>query len=396
MMKKIIFGLCFLPAILWMQTLRSAPADPMRITPMDPLCAAPADTLIVQLNKRQFHPGDTVSFSCQVPGFGRDSVVGTLHVILENIHTNKRWRYRYPIINGEVAGDLVVGGGIDDGNYAVNFIVQQRFFRVEGKIKDYRARLSPLTYVVMIRNKPGYMDNISPDPDGSFRLKPTYFEDTAYFVFAPAKKQSTDQLWIDVRTPLDSTFLPYASATKFITVAAPGDSVPPPSPSDYRFDMNKLTGPGLLPGVIVSGKTKKLVDRFNEEYSTGLFRSNAYMVFDGLENDAIAKSFNIYDFLRFQIPGFTAKANTDGTYTLRWRNSGVTVFLDEFPLLHPDDVYIDPADVAMIKVYQPPSVLSNRAGVIAVYTKKGGYDVNPHRKNKFKVAGYTAPVSEWE
>ena len=160
--------------------------------------------------------------------------------------------------------------------------------------------------------------------------------------------------------------------------------------------MSRLAGPGLLPGVIVSGKTRKLVDRFNEEYSTGLFRSNTYMIFDGLESDAIAKSFNIYDFLRFQIPGFTAKANTDGTYTLRWRDRGVTVFLDEFPLLHPDDVYIDPADVAMIKVYEPPSVLSSRAGVIAVYTKRGTYDVNPRRKNKFKVAGYTAPVSEWE
>jgi hypothetical protein len=380
MMKKKVFRLYFLPVLLWAQSL----------------CAAPPDSLTVQLNRRQFHPGDTVSFSCQVPAFGRDSVVGTLHVILENIHTNRRWKYRYPIINGEAAGNLVIGGGVDDGNYAVNFIVQQRFFRVEGKVKDYRPRLSPLNYVVMIRSKPGYMDNISPEPDGSFRLKPTYFEDTAYFVFSPAKKDRASQLWIDVRTPLDSTFLPYSSATKFITVAAVGDSVPLVVAPDYHFDMNKLTGPGLLPGVVVSGKTKKLVDRFNEEYSTGLFRSNAYKVFDGLESDAIAKSYNIYDFLRFQIPGFNATANSDGTYTLRWRNSGVTVFLDEFPLLHPDDVYIDPADVAMIKVYAPPSVLSSRAGVIAVYTKKGDYDTNPRRKNKFKVAGYTTPLAEWK
>lgn len=359
-------------------------------------CAAPTDTLIVRLNKDRFHPGDTVSFSCRVPPFAKDSTVGTLHVILENIHTHRRWRYRYPVINGEAAGDLVIGGGIGDGNYAVNFVVQRRFFRVEGQVKDYHPRLSPLTYVVMIRNKPGYIDKITPEPDGSFRLKPTYFEDTAYFVFSAAKKEQTSRLWIDVRTQLDSAFAPYASATRFVTVAAPGDSVPPPVPSDYHFDWNKLTGPGLLPGVVVSGKTKKLVDRFNEEYSTGLFRSNTYMVFDGLENDAIAKSYSIYDFLRFQIPGFTAKANNDGGYDLRWRNSGVTIFLDEYPLLHPNDVYIDPADVAMIKVYQPPSVLSGRSGVIAVYTKKGDYDVKPRRKNKFKVAGYTEPLAEWE
>ena len=134
--------------------------------------ASDSDTLLVQVNKKQFHPGDTLSFSCQIPAFARDSVVGTLHLILENIHTNRRWRYRYPIINGAAGGDLVIGGGIDDGNYAVNFVVQERFFRVEGKVKDYKTHLSPLTYVVMIRNKPGYIEKINPDPDGSFRLKP--------------------------------------------------------------------------------------------------------------------------------------------------------------------------------------------------------------------------------
>jgi len=47
--------------------------------------AADTDTLLVQVNKKQFHPGDTLSFSCQIPAFARDSIVGTLHLILENI-----------------------------------------------------------------------------------------------------------------------------------------------------------------------------------------------------------------------------------------------------------------------------------------------------------------------
>jgi hypothetical protein len=50
----------------------------------------------------------------------------------------------------------------------------------------------------------------------------------------------------------------------------------------------------------------------------------------------------------------------------------------------------------MIKVYQPPNSISNRTGVIAVYTKRGDYDKDPRRKNKFKVAGYTAPVADWQ
>jgi len=152
----------------------------------------------------------------------------------------------------------------------------------------------------------------------------------------------------------------------------------------------------LLPGVVVAGKVKKPIDRFNEEYSTGLFRSNAYMILDGLSTDDIARSYTVYDYLRWRIAGFTAKANNSGGYALSWRGKGVTIFLDEFPLLHPNDTYIDPADVAMIKVYEPPSALNNRGGAIAIYTKKGEYDINPRQKNKFKIAGYTAPAAEWE
>src|SRR6202012_968158 len=125
----------------------------------------PADTLLVDLNKQRFHPGDTISFSARVPQMAKDSSVGTLHVIIENIRNHRRWRYRYPIINGEADGDLAVGGGIDDGNYVVNFLVQDRFFRVEGRVKDYHGRSEPLSYVVMIRNRPGYMDNVTPQPD---------------------------------------------------------------------------------------------------------------------------------------------------------------------------------------------------------------------------------------
>ncbi len=391
MYKPILFVFC----CAWI-CLCPAPVHPETgtLSALNGVTAAPGDTAIIQLNKQHFHPGDTLSFDCLVPGFKRDSSVGTLHVIFEDLRTHRRWRYRYPIINGEAAGDLAVGGGIDDGNYAVNFVVQNRFFRVEGTIRDYKSK-DTLTYTVMIRNKPGYIDKVPAGSDGSFRLSPTYIEDTAYFIFSPLKPSKADQLWVDVRTPLDSSFVPTATTTRFISVAQTGDSVTPVRPSDYHFDLTKVSGQGVLQAAIVTGTKKKLVDRFNDEYSTGLFRSNAYMIIDGLESDQLRRSYNVFEFLKWQIPGFTAKQNANGEYTLRWRDRGVTIYLDEFPLMHPNDFYIDPTEVAMIKVYQPPSVLGNRNGVIAIYTKKGQYDVNPRKKNKFKVAGYTPAAAEW-
>ncbi|WP_431218014.1 hypothetical protein ACQ86N_30770 [Puia sp. P3] len=210
----------------------SKPPSPI-LTPSQPPNPTPSSSNSTNANSI---PAILLSFSCDVPSFARDSTVGSLHLILEDIHTNRRWQYRYPIINGSASGDLVVGGGIQDGNYAVNFIVQSRFFRVEGKVKDYKEKLSPLTYVVMIRNKPGFMERIVPDPDGTFRLKPAYIEDTAYYVFSSAKKQQSSRLWLDIRTPMDSTFVPFASATKFITVSSQGDSIPLLAPSNLPLE----------------------------------------------------------------------------------------------------------------------------------------------------------------
>ncbi|HMH23313.1 MAG TPA: hypothetical protein VK563_16120 [Puia sp.] len=379
------------------------PAPPTRPHPRS---VAPAsDTLLIELNRRQFAHGDTVSFACHVPGFLRDSIVGTLHVIIEDLRKNRRWKYRYPIIKGEAAGDLVIKGAIPDGEYAVNFVVQKSFFHLDGKIKDYKPKLNPLSYLVMAKDKEGYMDKAEPGPDGSFRLKSMYFDDTAYIVFSPAKKYQAEYLWIDVRTPLDSAFTAYAAGTRFIRVGAPGADAggiaADPGSDDlakrYHFNANRsASGPGVLPDVVVKGRQKKLVDKFNEEYSCGLFKSREFMLFDGLESDLIAHSLNVYEFLKWQVPGFTAKPNNNGGYNLRWRNAGVTIFLDEFPLTHPEDIYINTADIAMIKVYAPPSFISGKNGVIAIYTKRGAYDLNPHQKNRFKVAGYTNAEASWE
>lgn len=390
-MSKITpFWTCLTLFVLHFHTSFASPSDSI----IDSI-ASPMDSIIVKINRQEFHPGDTLDFVCQVPGFIKDSIVGTMNVVIENLHSNRRWQYRYPVLNGEAVGSLVIGDAIGDGNYAVNFVVEKRFFRLEGQVKGFKPRLSPLTYIMMAKDKASYLDNVTPEADGSFRLRPMYFADTAYFVFSPPKKYQTDHLWIDVQTQLDSAFIPYAVNTSLITVAAPGITLPKANLSDYHFLPGRPSGPGVLADVVVSGRQKKMVDRFNEDFSTGLFKGREYMIFDGLESDQIAKSFSVYDFLKWQLPGFTAKTNNEGEYILRWRNAGVIIYLDEFPLTHPNDYYVDPSEVAMIKTYAPPSFLGNRNGVIAIYTKRGVYELNPDRKSKFRIAGFTAQVARW-
>jgi hypothetical protein len=362
------------------------------------MCTYASDSLLIKINKQQFQKEDTVSFTCTVPGFIKDSIFGaTLNVIIEDVdNRNIRWKYRYPILNGEASGDLIINNSVPDGNYAINFIVQKKFLSVEGRVKDYKAKQSFLSYLVLGKYETHYFDIITPMQNGYFKLKSLLFVDTAYFVFTPSKKKSIDYLWIDIKTSLDSVFTPYAVDTKFLTVGSPEKPAIPSEP--YHFDFNKsYNNKTTLPDVVVTTNKKKLVDKFNEEYSSGMFNRNVYQTYDGLESDEIAHSINIYEFLKGRVPGLNVKY-ADGQYSLSWRGAGVSVYLDEFSFPITSDEYIDPSEVAMIKVFSPPAYLGNntRGGAIAIYTKKGAYDVNPNRKNKFKVLGYTPAEYDWQ
>lgn len=361
------------------------------------VCTYASDSLIIKINKQQFQKEDTVSFTCTVPGLLRDSVYGaTMNVFIEDVNNKSiRWKYRYPILNGEVSGDLIINNSIPDGKYAINFIVQEKFLSVEGKVKDYKVKQNFLPYIVMGKYETHYFDIATPASNGHFKLKSLLFVDTAYFVFTPSKKRSVDYLWIDLKTSLDSAYKPYASDTKFITVGSPENPAIPSQP--YHFEFNKsFANKTTLPDVLVTTKKKKLVDKFNEEYSTGMFNSNVYETFDGLESDQIASSINIYEFLKGRIPGLNVNYN-EGQYRLSWRGAGVSVYLDEFSFPITSDEYINPSEIAMIKVFSPPANLGSniRGGAIAIYTKKGAYDVNPNRNNKFKVLGYTPAEYDW-
>src|ERR1700755_1623129 len=72
--------------------------------------AAAEDSLKVSLNKTLFLRGDTLDFSCVLPdALSRKLPTATLNVWIEDIGRNKRWKYRYPILNGEVSASP--GGG---------------------------------------------------------------------------------------------------------------------------------------------------------------------------------------------------------------------------------------------------------------------------------------------
>ncbi|MES2331577.1 MAG: hypothetical protein V4539_18370 [Bacteroidota bacterium] len=357
-----------------------------------------ADSLHVDLNTRVLKQGDTLEFKCTVANFAKLKLQrATLNVWIDDVLTHKRWKFRYPMINGECSAALTLGDKIPDGHYAVNFLVQPGFFRISGEIQQHNRHDTGINYMMFFKNKKGaYFDRVHVEKDGNFRLKSTLFEDSAYFIFTPNIKVNNNYLVIDIETPLDSAFVPVLQKTHFITVgnkqmAAAGKT----DTSSYVFSDVEVDQ-GTLPGVTVKTKLKTKVQQFDEEYSNGLFDNPEALIFDGIESTQIERSIDIFHFLMGRIAGL----DVDVLGNASWRGHGVEFFVDEFPFEARDIFFVSPLDVAMIKVYRPPSHISgnfsNQGGSIAIYTKRGAYLTKRNSRHNFIVRGYNRLEDRWE
>lgn len=365
--------------------------------------ASASDSLLVNFNTKILKKGDTLEFSCSIPDYAAYELKSaTLNVWIEDVQRHNRWKYRYPIINGEVTASLKVSKKIADGRYAVNFLVQRGFFKIYGQVLDHTKRDdSTISCMMVSKNKQGsYIDFVHVERNGNFHLKSTLFADSAFFIFSPTKKPKNNYLTINIETPLDSAFVPVISKTSFITIGDPKMLLPKKTDtSKYVFTTNELQDPDMLPNVTVTGKYKTKVQQYDEEYSRGLFQSNDAIIFDGIGSDEIGRSATILQFLQGRVAGLTIEKNSEGLDVAKWRNTIAEIYLDEFRLQPSDHTFISPTEVAMIKVYRPPAYLSSfngGAGAIAIYTKRGIYATNNNSRHNFIVKGYTKIDSSWE
>ncbi len=361
-----------------------------------------ADSLQIVFSKTITKTGDTLDFRCYLPFFAESKLTSaTLHLWIEDLEKKKRWKFRYPIINGEVIGSLAIANTVPDGRYAFNFLVQRGFFKVGGEVKDHDKKETAINYMMILRNNKGsYFDNAAVDADGRFKLKSTLFQDSAYFIFSPVKKVRNNYLSIKIETPLDSVFIPVLSATRFITVGEEKNAIGKKNDtSRYAFQTNAPIGDETLPGVTVTGKAKKKVQQYDEAYSSGLFKRDDAMVFDGLEDDEISRYPSLFLFLQTKVPGLTTTTDATGQQVAKWRNEVVELYIDEFRMQPSDEGFVVPSEVAMIKVFRPPAQLSSfsgGAGAIAVYTKKGEFANNIRNKHNFIVRGYSPFDGDWK
>jgi hypothetical protein len=357
------------------------------------------DPISIKLNKLNFSPGDTLAFSCNIANYktlGLESA--TLNLWIEDVNRTKTWKFRYPVMNGQLAKTrLAIPDSLKPGVYAINFIIQKGLFSVYGKVRD--TKLPSLKYFILTNDRKSHSDTLHLSKEGRFALENVVFDNEASFLFSPVKSKTGNELFIGVVTPLDSMFVPEAVLTQLITVGITDHQQV--NDVAYEFQWDEAILKGTLPNVTVTAKQKKKGQLFNEEYTSPFFRQddNQARWFDGFEDPQLSKTANLENFLLSRVPNFRKETDyNEHTITYYLRGDVAHVFLNEMPVPTEFDINtINPSEIALIKVINSPTMI-NRMGdgaAILIYLKRGNYYSDPNMKHNFVFKGYTPQVSSW-
>lgn len=375
-----------------------------------------SDSIPISINARNLQYRDTLEFNWNGYRIGKGYAAASLHLWVDHLESGKRWKLRYPILNGIAEGALVISDSMPSGNYALNFMAVDQFVEIKGKIRNVKIKKAynyktkqkdtlivyelpkmsgkEIRYTLLGRKSILHNDYVNVNDDGEFVIPPIVFGDSAQLLFDPGKGRGT--YWITLETPLDSVFTPFHSSTIFFNVQPRGGKKEEKlvDTATYIFDFtDPYPDAVVLDEVVLKGKTN--AEKFEEDFVSKLFKSFPdARTFDALDDNELMRSNNILMFLQSKVGGLFIRSNGI-TSTVTWRGEPVNFFINEF-LVDVNNLNLSPMDVALIKVYPPPAQLVSltNSGAIAIYTKRGAYENQKGiPQYNFTIKGYTQGLS---
>ncbi len=352
----------------------------------------------VAVNKNSFAKGDTIVIDMALTDYKTIAKTATVQLWIENIKTGRKWKFRYPLINGYLNAKLKVDSNMSEGSYAFNFLLQKTFFSLSGS-SNVGEKDKFLNYVMISKNKQTIIDIIPLGEQKGFSIRNLLFQDSAFIIFSKPNKKNYD-LIINISTPLDSSFVPLGTVTKFITV---GDTMEPVKEKDtagYSFKPDDMKYRIVMPEVVIRTKSNKRLEDFDRENTSGNFTSPDAIVLDGITSDEIANAPDFYTYLTIKVGGLKVETdNTTGNRYFTWRGRETDIYLNEIKLDPETPFWINPSDIAMIKIFRPGTSVTADAsagGAIAIYTKTGEYRQTTNRNYSFYILGYTGQEAVWK
>ncbi len=370
-----------------------------------------SDSIPVVLNGKKFSVGDTLEFNWNGNLIGKGYATASLHVWVDHIETGRRWKLRYPILNGLAEGSLVITDSLPVGNYAFNFMATEQFLEIKGEVRNVKIKTAfnyktkkkdtiavyelpkmtgkEMRYTLLGQESILHNDFVRVDAAGGFDVPAIVFGDSAQLLFDPGRGRGV--YWINLETPLDSLFTPFYSSTSFIQVNKNDTTaVDLKDTSAYVFGFeDPYPNAIVLDEIVVKGKSNG--EKFEDDFVSMLFKASPdAKTINALDNNELMRSNSILTFLQSRVAGLFIRS--DGiTTNVTWRAAPVDFFINEFPV-DVNNLNLSAMDVALIKVYPPPSQLRSlsNGGAIAIYTKRGRYeDQKGVPQYNFTVKGYT-------
>lgn len=361
--------------------------------------ATTSDTLVVIFDRQQFVQGDSIEMEVYTEPFKSNQPAQTLHLWIENVKTGQRWKYRYPFLKGRYKVSLKISDSIPNGVYAFNFLLQQKFLAVHGKLKNAEYDDKAVNYIATTKNKAPIIDGAEVDNNGSFKIDNLFYTDSVYFGFSPVQKSKANRLKIALETPLDSAFTPAAAVTEFIRVG-PEALKEEILEKGYVFSMADKKDKHMLQEIVLKTKQKTRREKYEKENVSGLFASDNAKTIDFYESDELKNYPDIYSYLTANVAGLTTYNDEEtGKTILYWRKEKVNIFVDEFLDVDFSPLSLSVQDIEMVKIYSPGSRLGldGFGGSVAIYTRRmSNRPGNKLSNYSFYVKGYTQKNAEWK
>ncbi len=364
--------------------------------------AIASDTLIVIFDRQHFVQGDSLNVEIYSENYKANQPAQTLHLWIDETKTGRRWKYRYPFLKGRHKIALKISDSIPNGDYAFNFLLQNQFLAINGKILNAAKQDTSINFVAKGKNKVPIIDGANVQRTGHFKVDELYYTDTVLFGFSRSTQKKENPLKIFIETPIDSIFIPLAVITEFITIGGVDIKKDTAEFGNlYTFNINDRADAKLLKEVMVQTKVKKPIEEYIDRHVSGLFANEDARVFDFLENEEALSYPDLLTYLTVKIPGLVQKSNSEtGRPYLTYRNETVDIYVDEFN----GDIYsVSVQDIAMVKFFGQSLRLGGGlnddgfGGSIAIYTKQPQDKKGNKLSNyTFFIKGYTARNIEWK
>ena len=275
-------------------------------------------------------------------------------------------------------------------------------FTIAGQVNSHKKD-SAVKAILITENKKLFNKEIALNGSGQFTLPPMVFENKASLVFnyinSPRSRNHPDITLNEYPFSLHfdqlifSEEINYSVETANTSTNKTADTAKSKQNAVAAADNYKT-----LSEIKLKSIKKSNIDKFNDTYSTALFKDPGERVIDCLDNEYILNYPDCLSYLQTQMAGLSINTGHYGDMILKWRGHEVKLFyIDEIQVDMEQLLGVNTADIAMIKVYSPPffgASGNGDGGAIAVYTRRGEYRRADTNGNKwlFTIKGYSPPV----